>query len=245
MKRAQKISRPVWALFALSALLCGSVWVVSHRIRPIRWAGDPELVALTTERERLHESDDTTRDALRAQQRTRTQQGWTAERLAQLPEKFGPGWRCEWQSAGAGERRAFVTRIAPRLNDWPAYITAVRQWAGMPGVFLDSLDMAAEGTGRRRRFIQVAFGLRFIPAAASNGNAERTAPSRGPLPVAPAAEPAATRKVGPSLRRPSASAEPPAPGAAPLRPDPPGARAGIGLFPVRSISVHQPKEKSS
>jgi len=245
MNRGLKVTRPAWALLAFSALLCGAVWLVSHRVRPIRWAGDAELVALTTERERLHESDDATRDAWRTQQRTRFQQGWTAERLAELPEKLGPGWRCEWQSAGAGERRAVVTRVTPRLNDWPACVAAVRQWAGTPGVLLDSIDLAAEGTGRRRHFTQVALGLRFILAAAPNGNAERAAPSRGPLSVAPAAVPATTRKVGrvPSHRRPSAFAGPPAPGpaGAPFRPDPPGARAGEGS----PVSVHQPKEKSS
>ena len=238
MNRACKVSPSAWAWLAFSALVCGAVWVVSHRVRPIRWAGDTELFALTTERERLRESDDATRDTLRAQQRTRIQQGWTAERLARLPEKCGPGWYWEWQSAGVGERRAVVTRVASQLDDWPACVAAVRQWAGTPGVQLDSLDLFAEGTGRRRRFTQATLGLRFLLAAAPNGNAERAA--GGPLPVASAAEPATPRKVGlvPSLRRPSASAEPPAPGpaSAPFRPDPPGERAGLNS----PVSIHQP-----
>ena len=248
MNRAHSVSRPAWALFALSALLCGTVWAISHRVHPIRWAGDAELVALTSERERLHESDDATCEAWRARQWTRLQQGWTAERLAEVPGKFGPGWRCEWPSAGAGERRVVVTRVAPRLNDWPVGVAAVRQWAATPGVFLDFLDLAAEGNGRHRRFTRIALGLRFIPAAATKGNSERAAPGRSPLPVAPAAVPATPRKVGPvpSLRRPSASAEPPAPGpaSAPLRPDPPGDRAGGVSFPIRSTSVQQPREIS-
>jgi hypothetical protein len=242
VKRTRKVSRLTWSAFVASVLLCGAVWIVRHRIRPIRWTGDAELIALTTERERLHGSDDATREALRAQQRTRLQQGWTAERLAEVPEKFGAGWRCEWQSAGVAERRGVVTRIAPRLDDWPGCIAAVRQWAGTPGVLLDSLDFVANGAGRRRHFAQVALGLRFILAAAPIGDGERAAPSGGPLPVPPATEPPTTRKVGavPSLRRPSASAEPPAPAtvSAPFRSDPPGLRDDKGS----PISVPQPRK---
>ena len=116
MIRGRKVSRPVWALLASSALLCGAVWFVSHRVRPIRWAGDPELVALTAEREQLQQNDNATRDALRAQLQTRMQLGWTEERLAELPAKFGPGWRCALQNAGAGERRLLVTRVNPWIT---------------------------------------------------------------------------------------------------------------------------------
>lgn len=233
MNRARQVSRPVWALFAFSALLCSAVWFVRHRVRPIRWAGDTELVALTADRETLRASDDATRDILRAQQQSHLQSGWTAEQLAELPKELGPSWRCEWRTTGADERRAIVTRVAPRLQDWPAYVAAVRRWAGAPGVRLDSLDIAAEGTGRRRQFTQILIGLRFTLAAAPNGNAERPAPSRGALPVAPAAEPATTRPVGPvpSLRPPVS---------APFRSDPPGDRAGERA----KISNHQPREKT-
>ena len=240
MMRALKISRLVWALLTGSALLCGAVWLVSHRVRPVRWAGDAELVALSAERDRLRDSDDPTRDALRARQQTRLQQGWTMLRLAGLSEKLGPGWRCDWQPDRAGERPVVITRVAPGINDWPTCLSAVRQWTETPGVRFDSLDIAAEGVGHQRRFTRIALGLRFILAVAPNGNAERAAPSRGPLPVASATVPATTRKVGPgpSLVRPSASAEPPAPGlsSAPFRPDPPGFRAGE----LSPMPVHQP-----
>jgi len=169
--------------------------------------------------------------------------GWTAERLAELPEKLGPGWRCEWQSAGAGERRAVVTRVTPRLNDWPACVAAVRQWAGTPGVLLDSIDLAAEGTGRRRHFTQVALGLRFILAAAPNGNAERAAQAAAHSPLL-RPRCATTRKSGASRRT------------APVRlRRASGSRAGGRSVPTRPsgcpgregspVSVHQPKEKSS
>jgi len=35
MNRGLKVTRPAWALLAFSALLCGAVWLVSHRVRPI------------------------------------------------------------------------------------------------------------------------------------------------------------------------------------------------------------------
>ena len=65
MKRPTNISRGTWCALGISVFVYGGVWTVVHRLRPIQWAGDPELTALVGERERLHDSGDTTRDALR------------------------------------------------------------------------------------------------------------------------------------------------------------------------------------
>ena len=230
MKRPTNISRGTWCALGASVLVYGGVWTVVHRLRPIQWAGDPELTALVGERERLHDSGDATRDALRRQSEELLRQAWTNEDLRALKGKLGSGWA--WESRGTGplERHVVLTRAAPRFDEWPAYVAFMGDLEKRPGLTVESLDIAAEGAGRHRRFTRVTIGLRFIVAGASISKAERSAPSRGPLPLAPGERPAMPPKVGPlpSLRLPSASAEPPAsgPASAPVRPDPPGPRAG-------------------
>ena len=107
-----------------------------------------------------------------------------------------------------------LQRVAPRIEEWPAYGALVTELAAQPGVIIESVEFLADGAARDRRFTKVAIGLRFIVAVAPSRDGQRAAPSRGPPTVAPAEGPATTRKVGASTshRRPSASAEPPAPG---------------------------------
>ena len=224
------ISRGAWLALAANVLLYGGVWLVAHRLRPIQWAGDPELTALVGERDRLHDASDATRDALRHQSDEVLRHAWTNEDLGVLRAKLGSGWGWESRDSGEWERHVVITRSPPRFDEWPGCVALVRDLEIKPGLTVESLDIAAEGAGRRRRFSRFSIGLRFIMADATTGKAERPAPSRGPLPLASGERPAATRKVGPvpSLRLPSSSAEPPAsgPASAPVRPDPPGPRAG-------------------
>jgi hypothetical protein len=230
VKRPTRISRGAWFALGASVLLYGGVWTVVHRLRPIHWAGDPELTALVDERERLRDSDDATRDALRRQSEELLRQAWTNETLRALAERLGSAWVWESRDTEPLERHVVLTRVAPRFDEWPAYVALIADLEKQPGLTVESLDIAAEGARRHRRFTRLTIGLRFIVADAAISKAERSAPSRGPLPLAPGERPATPRKVGPvpSLRRPSASAEPPAsgPASAPVRPDPPGPRAG-------------------
>ena len=230
MKRPTNLSCGTWCALGASVLVYGGVWTVVHRLRPIQWAGDPELTALVGERERLHDSGDTTRDALRRQSEELLRQAWTNEDLRALKGKLGSGWGWESRDAGDWERHIVITRSPPRFDEWPACVALVRELENQPGLTVESLDIAAEGAGHRRRFSRFSISLRFIMADATISKAERSAPSRGPLPLAPGERPATPPKVGPlpSLRLPSASAEPPAsgPASAPVRPDPPGPRAG-------------------
>ena len=95
-----------------------------------------------------------------------------------------------------------------------------------PGVIVESVEILADGYARDRRLTRVAIGLRFVVAVAPARDGQRAVPSHGPPTVAPAAGPATPRKVGAftSHRRPSAFAEPPAPGTAvtSFRPRPSG-----------------------
>jgi hypothetical protein len=218
---------------ASSALLCVAAWFVASRWRPFTLPPEQGLAALASERAALRDSENTVRDGLRAQVAATRPAGWSEAALAGWPAEVGNDWRVEWQVGP--EARATVAHVAPHLADWAACLAFIERWSVTPGVALESLDLRAEGGRHDRRFVHVEVGLRFQREVAPAGDAERPGPSPGPLPVAPAAGPAASRKVGPvpSLHHPAASAEPPARGAgsASFRPDPPGLWAGSTTNP--------------
>lgn len=213
MRKPSLISRRIWLAFGGSALLFGIVWWISHRQMPVLRAGAAEFAALTSERARLQSNDDRVRDRLREEQRGLTRIAWTPEMLAALQQRQGAGWRWTWEP-GAPRSRVTLQRVAPRIEEWPAYGALVTELAAQPGVIIESVEFIADGLARDRRFTRVAIGLRFIVAVAPSRDGQRAAPSRGPPTVAPAEGPATPRKVGVSTshRRPSAFAEPPAPG---------------------------------
>jgi hypothetical protein len=226
MISAITVTRSAWNALALAVILAAVAWW--PRFRPQPAAGpDAEIVALHAERDRLAGNTEEIRDRLRAQQAAQQSRAWTSPTLAALQAQLGTGWQWEWSS----HERASVRRARPRLEEWREYVALVTALEARPGLVVENVEMRAVGAARSRRFVTVSLGLRFILAVAPIGDAERAAPSRGPLPVAPAEVPAPARKVGPvtALRRPDASAEPPAPGpaSASFRPDPPGPSAGI------------------
>lgn len=229
MSHARAVSRAAWLALSASALLCGVVWFLTHRWRPSPPASDGELSSMVEERVRLQSSDDQLRDRLREQRKELARQEWTTETIAALQRRLGSDWRWEW-NPGDRAHRAVLQRTTPLLEEWPHYVAVVTELGRQPGVAVESVEILADGAARGRRFTRVAIGLRFTVADAPLSDAERAAPSRGPLPVAPASGPATPRKIGSvsPLRRPSASAEPPAPGqaSAPFRSDPPGPQAG-------------------
>lgn len=203
MRRTHSVSRRAAVWLIVSALGCGATEFVSHRFRPLR--SDNKTTTLAAECEQLRIYDDATRDALRTQRTKRAQAGWTAQRL----RNFGvpPGWLCQWEPSNTPTRRALLTLIAPRLNDWPACLAYMRECASQPGVALDSVEVVAAGATRQRRFTRIAFALRFTLVDATNLNGERTFPSR--LPAIPTNAEITAQKVGlgPSLRLSSAAAE--------------------------------------
>jgi hypothetical protein len=207
------ISRRVGFVCGLSALLFGGVWWIAHHVPVSSFAGSEEFAALTAERTRLQGNDDRVRDQLREQQRGISRIAWTPAMHAALQQRHGSGWQWTW-APGDPPGRVTVSRVAPRIEEWPAYRAFVAELVAQPGVIIESVELLAEGTARDRRFTRVALGLRFVVAVAPSRDGQRAAPSRGPPTVAPAESSATPRKVGASTshRRPSASAEPPAPG---------------------------------
>lgn len=226
MNRTRTVSRGTWFAVAASALFAGTTWFVWFQWRPIISVVDSETAALTAEREQLRGSEDSVRDSLRQRRDSLQQQAWTADSLEALRAALDK-WQWRWDAAD----RATLVRTAPRSEEWPVYVALIASLSSKPGLIVESVEIIAEGTARNRRFKEVRLGLRFIVADAPIGDAKRAAPSRGPLPVAPAEVPAGSRKVGPAtpLRRPAASAEPPAAGSASasFRPDPPGPWADV------------------
>ena len=55
-----------------------------------------------------------------------TRIAWTPARLATLQQRQGAGWRWSWEP---GEPRSRVTlqRVAPRIEEWPAYAALVAE----------------------------------------------------------------------------------------------------------------------
>lgn len=230
MNRARPVSVRAWFALGASVLLCGVVWFFTHRWRPIRPEADGDFAALADERAKLQGNDDRVRDTLREQQKASARPAWTTESLAAMQQRLGADWRWEGE-LGNRPLRVVLQRTAPLLAEWPHYLALVTELARQPGVAVESVEFHTNGGARERQFTKVAIGLRFTVADAPSSDGNRAAPSRGPLTVAPASGPATPRKIGPvlSLRRPSASAEPPAPGqaSAPFRSDPPGPQAGV------------------
>jgi hypothetical protein len=213
VNRARKISRRVWFAFVGSVVLFAAGLWLALRPRPAESAHTAEFTALVGEKEHLRGNDESVRDRLREQQQGLTRIAWTPEKLAALEQRNGPRWRWTWEP---GEPRARVTvqRVAPRIEEWAVYRALVAELAKQPGVMVESVEILADGHARDRRLTRVAIGLRFVVAVAPDRDGQRAVPSHGPPTVAPAAVPATPRKVGAftSHRRPSAFAEPPAPG---------------------------------
>ncbi|MBA3850560.1 MAG: hypothetical protein C0502_11295 [Opitutus sp.] len=218
-----------WLALVLSAGLCALAWVTAYRWQPFAVPATDDLPALVAERDALRGNEDAVRDALRTQVSRTRLPAWTEQALDKLPEQFGADWQCDSKPEGPSVRIQ-VLRRKPQLDEWPEYLAFIERWGRTPGVSVESVEMLAEGGAHDRRLTRVAIGLRFRRDDATTSDASRAVPSHGPARVAPAESPAAPRTVGPvtSLRRPGASAEPPAPGpaSASFRPDPPGSQAG-------------------
>mgnify|MGYP000405522378 CR=1 FL=1 len=239
MNQTIKISRCVWFAFSGSVIVFAGVGWFALYPPSVEPAPAAEFTALMGEKDRLRGNDGNLRDRLREQQRGLTRIAWIPEKLAALEQRHGPRWRWTWEP-GEPRARVVVQRLAPRIEEWAIYRALVAELSEQPGVSVESVEILADGYARDRRLTRVAIGLRFVVAPARDG--QRAVPSHGPPTVAPAAGPATPRKVGAftSHRRPSAFAEPPAPGTAvtSFRPRPSGLQGRRSHQPT----TNQPKQ---
>lgn len=216
-----------WVGLAFALALLTAVLAVRQRGDLLRFAEDSELVRLRADRQRLSAYEPAAMHALRAAteaqderrlSRRRWPEGWSAEELPATEGSNGVLWR-------------LVPRPTPT---WTAVVNAVSALGSVPGNRIVSVRISSRGT-RSDREIDAVEILLEQPTP----NPSRRNPSGGtgsPGVTEPAMPPAVG--LGPSLRRPAASAEPPASGQAfaPVRPDPRGPRAGASF-------THQPQPK--
>lgn len=176
MNRHRHVPWPGWALLATCAVACLACWVAVRRF-PAPQADAATFAALTAERDRLRPNTDAVRDELRQQTQIAASPEWTDSRIAGLQRQLGPMWTWTVEARTAGtDRRATVRAVALELPRWPAYLAAVELIERQPGVVVERIDLAAEGTGAARTFVRVVFTLRFLrPGARTPGNKERAA----------------------------------------------------------------------
>ena len=146
-----------WAL-AVSATLCAGVIAVTRYVRPVQFVGDAELVALVGERSALAGYDDPTCNDLRRQVSAIPAAHATPAARAGVEAKLGSGW--QWEERGG---KTILTRVHPRLRDWPAIVAAVELLRAQPGVTLTALDIATAGTHTHRALVRAAIEISWQP----------------------------------------------------------------------------------
>lgn len=207
MNHRRSIDRRSWAL-----LLTGALALLGTSLAAGRWSRHgsvpaPQLLELRGERERLAGNTDPIRLAQDAEAGTVRDRAWTDERLVQLEERLVRHWRWEWDDSRDRSHVHLHTR-SDDLMQWSSCLATLRALALEPGVIVELIDIEASGVAAHRRFVRLSLGVRIIRPDAAKGDAERAAPSRGPLPVAATKAPDPTRKVGPVIPFPSIPARP-------------------------------------
>jgi hypothetical protein len=176
MNRHRHIARSRWVLLAICAVACVACFAMVRRF-PAPQANAATFSALAAERDRLRSNTDAVRDELRQKAQDATSPEWTDGRIAELQGRLGPAWQWTVEPrTAAPERRAVVRAVALELTRWPAYLTALEAIEQQPGIVVERIDFAAEGTGSARKFVRVVFTLRLLrPRARTPGNKERAA----------------------------------------------------------------------
>jgi hypothetical protein len=205
------ISRQAWAFFLAGIAVCGTVVVAAQRFRPAAQGDQPELSRLLAERETLSAATDEVRRPLAEQWAAIRQRAWTAGQIAEMEQALTGRWRWEWEP-GARPSRVQLHARAGEMDQWTDCLETVRLLGSKPGIVVETLEVRARGDAAHRTFTTMTIGVRFVRDEPASGDAERSAPSRSPLPVAAGNVPDPLRNVGsgPPLRsvpaRPSGSA---------------------------------------
>lgn len=211
MNSNRPISRRAWAIFLAGVAVCGTVVVATHRWRPASRAEQPELSRLLAEREQLSGATDEVRRPLAEQWAAIRQRAWTVEQIAEMEKALASRWTWEWEP-GARPSRVRLHARAREMDQWSDCLETIRLLGSKSGIVVETLEVRARGDAAHRAFTTMTIGVRFVRDEPASGDAERSAPSRSPLPVAAGDVPDPLRNVGagPPLRsvpaRPSGSA---------------------------------------
>jgi hypothetical protein len=213
-----------WMFLACSASLLACVLAVRQRGDLLSFAEDGELVRLREERQRLSVFDPAAVLKLQA----------AADALndRNAVRRWPAGWSAQAVTSPDGLKRLTWKLTPMGTATWSGLVQAIEALAVLPGNRIVSVAVRSRGTLAEREIAAVEIVLEQPTPTPSRRNPSGGTGLSGA--EGPATPPAVG--AGPSLRRPSASAEPPASGqaSAPVRPDPRGPRAG-------SFSTHKPQ----
>lgn len=205
-----------WLRLGASISLVIVVVVARHDDRWIQLAGAQELDHLRAERQRLSAYDAAAVNSARM----------ATEQLpdnADVKRTWPSGWIQSDLPADRDGRKIWQLS-STQSPDWPTCVQVITTLASTPGVRILDLEVRSRGTLTQREIAAVT--IRFAqPNATPSRRSSSFVTGLSSAPT-PAKSPAIGS--GASLRRPTASAEPPAsgPAFAPSRPDPRGPRAG-------------------
>ena len=172
MTRSNHISRAWLAAFCASVVLFSSVWTLTRRVRPITWAADPELTVLVSDHERLRDNSDLVRDGLRKEWEARRDLVWTVRSLEDLCHRLGSVWRSVALPPEGAARRYRFTALSSEMRSWSTLLESIVNLERMPGVAVESLDIAADGAFGPREFTRVEIVVRFAAANSDERRAE-------------------------------------------------------------------------
>lgn len=158
MKR--KFSRGAWVFLGVSATLLATA-LSAERIRPIPLPDTRELAAVRAEHAEFAAYSDDALAKLRKEVAAHPAPRWTDTTAKSWLESSAEGWSHAWHTESVT-----LTKTASTLSDWPACLAALRTWTTRPGVLLESIDLAADGTGSGRTFSRLSVRLRFALSTA-------------------------------------------------------------------------------
>lgn len=214
-----KTRSPVRWLLVVSIAICAAVSFAIRQWPAARWAGNNDLVALTTEADRLRDATDNAVAAWRQKAAIPARQGWTPDMLEQFQRSFGPPWHCEWQNRESGFRGAVISRSNVQLGAWKEILSQARSLESRPGLAIEKVEITVTGNGPLRRFGRIAFAVRIT--LENRGSAARPVSlgaRPGPRLVEPARSRAGGERRGRFPRGVHPGSQPPGPALRPSRP---------------------------
>lgn len=217
---SQKITVQTWLLAFAAFLLVAGALVVRWRQGRSSAVVRPGAPALRAELAALPAPDVAELMRWRGRHAELVTQRWAEPARIALASRLGVRWRWLPDAADAGARSYVLHAVTPEALPWSAVVSAVASLESSPGATVEGVTIATSGTRTVRQFSVVEIHVRFQWAEAGTGHTFPPESVRRdrvlPGPDLPGRG-AGRRARAASLRRTSASAQPPAPARPPLR----------------------------